>query len=76
MGSGGNVRDRVRDRNDEDLYGGLRLSDEESDWVRHYLRVADHVLFGRRPASRAFVVEDDWRTTPRPATLGRKDRAA
>ena len=68
--------DLLRDRDDEDLYRGLRLSDEESEWVKHYLRVADQVLFGRRPAPRVVVIDDEWRTKPRRARLVPKEPAA
>lgn len=70
----------VYERNDEkrhnqELYSGLHLSDEESDWVRHYLRVADRVLFGRRPTPRVVVVDEEWETPRRP-TIVPRDHAA
>jgi hypothetical protein len=67
---------RDRRESDQDLYRGLNLSDDEGDWVRHYLRVADQVLFGRRPAPRVVVVEDEWQMKPRSASLAPKDRVA
>ncbi len=54
------MKDRFDQREDPELYRGLHLSNEESEWVRHYLRVADHALFGKRPAPRVVVVDDEW----------------
>jgi len=48
----------------DELYRGLRLKGEEGDWVRHYLRVADQALFGRRPVPRVVVVEEEWEAPP------------
>lgn len=63
-------------RNDEQLYHGLHLSDAESDWVKHYLRVADQVLFGRQLPPRVVVVEDVWQTPSHPPSLAPKKKTA
>ncbi len=60
---------------EEELYRGLRLGGEEGDWVRHYLRVADHALFGRRPVPRVVVVDEEWEA-PRVKTSISKKPAA
>lgn len=70
------MHDRFTGRNEEELYRGLCLSDEESDWVKHYLRVADQVLFGRHPAPRVVVVEEKWEAPSRPPSLAPKKPAA
>ena len=70
--------DPLRDRKDDkDLYRGLRLSDEEGDWVKHYLRVADQVLFGRRPAPRVMVIDkEEWDAPRRRSSLIVKKKPA
>lgn len=60
--------DPLRDGKEKDQYRGLHLSDEESDWVKHYLRVADQVLFGRRPAPRMVVIDEQEWDAPRRRT--------
>ncbi len=70
------MRDRLTKQEDEELYRGLKLAAEEDHWVRHYLRLADHVLFERRPAPRVVVVEDEWRRRPRQPRIAPKPRAA
>ena len=66
------MKDRFDQRQEQGLYRGLHLSREESDWVNHYLRVADHVLFGERPAPRVVVVDDDWPQLPRRVVIAPK----
>ncbi len=76
MAPGGAVHDdRFSQRDDEDLYRGLYLSGEESDWVKHYLRVADRVLFGPRAKPRVVVVDEEWHV-PQRARITPKNRAA
>lgn len=69
------MQDRLTNQ-DDDRYRGLHLSDEERDWVKHYLRVADQVLFERRPAPRVVVVEDEWGGPPQRPRITPKDKAA
>ncbi len=70
------MHNRLNRQNDEELYRGLNLTDDESAWVRHYLRVADQVLFGRRHKPRVVVVDDDWPTEPTRPRITPKDQAA
>ena len=66
------MKDRFDQRQDQALYRGLHLSQEESDWVKHYLRVADHALFGQRPAPRVVVVDEDWHNRSEELGSGRR----
>ena len=66
------MKDRFDQRGDQELYRGLHLTQEESDWVKHYLRVADHALFGERPAPRVVVVDEDWPLPRRRVVIAQK----
>ena len=66
MLQGAAVQDHLRQTEDEELYAGLHLPKDESDWVKHYLRLADHVLFERRPTPRVVVIDEEWSAEPTP----------
>ena len=70
------MQDRFSRREDEDLYRGLHLDNDESDWVKHYLRVADQVLFGRQSPPRVVVVDEEWQAPSRPPSLTPKKKSA
>ncbi len=74
-GEGNDVPKQDGHWEEEELYRGLRLRGEEGDWVRHYLRVADHALFGRRPVPRVVVVDDEWESPRRKSFLLTKPAA-
>lgn len=69
------MKDSFGRRADEELYRGLDLNQEESEWVKHYLRVADRALFGERPAPRVLVVGDEWQLSTQRVSIARKKAA-
>ena len=72
--TGGAVQDRFARSDEETRYRELYLAHEESDWVKHYLRIADHALFGKRTPPRAVVVDDKW-SAPRDEKISLKKPA-
>ena len=68
------MQDRFARSDEEDRYQELYLAHEEGDWVKHYLRIADHALFGKRTPPRAVVVDDNW-SAPRDEKISLKKPA-